>query len=135
MHISKICCIFAVANFKGYMAKSFYFSIQSWMLEEMDLSLTDVAVFAYINGLTNSEELGKQGWHGSIRRLAKVLHVCSSTMNDIINRLEQRGFIRIANGFIISNLHRDLPPKEEPKTPAVQNPDTIEQVDGIEMPF
>lgn len=31
------------------MAKSFYFSIQSWMLEEMDLSLTDVAVFAYIN--------------------------------------------------------------------------------------
>ena len=56
-------------------------------------------------------------------------------MNDIINRLEQRGFIRIANGFIISNLHRDLPPKEEPKTPAVQNPDTIEQVDGIEMPF
>ena len=117
------------------MAKSFYFSIQSWMLEEMDLSLTDVAVFAYINGLTNSEELGKQGWHGSIRRLAKVLHVSSSTMNDIINRLEQRGFIRIANGFIISNLHRDLPPREEPKTPAVQNPDTIEQVDGIEMPF
>lgn len=116
------------------MAKSFYFSIQSWMLEEMDLSLTDVAVFAYINGLTNSEELGKQGWHGSKRRLAKVLHVSPSTMNDIINRLEERGFVRLANGYIISNLHRDLPPKKEQETPVVQNPDTFVKPEGSNAP-
>jgi len=117
------------------MAKSFYFLIQSWMLEEMDLSLTDVAVFAYINGLTNSEELGKQGWHGSIRRLAKVLHVSPSTMNDIISRLEERGFVRIANGFITSNIHRDLPPKKEPEMPVVQNPDTFQRPEGSDVPF
>ena len=96
------------------------------MLEEMDLSLTDVAVFAYINGLTNSEELGKQGWHGSKRRLAKVLHVSPSTMNDILNRLYDRGFIRFYNGFILSNFHRDLPGQEKAKKAAVQNPDTFE---------
>ena len=117
------------------MAKSFYFSIQSWMLEEMDLSLTDVAVFAYINGLTNSEELGKQGWHGSIRRLAKVLHVSPSTMNDIINRLEERGFVRIYNGFITSTIHRDLPPKKEQETPVVQISDTFSEQEGDRAPF
>jgi len=116
------------------MAKSFYFSIQSWMLEEMDLSLTDVAVFAYINGLTNSEELGKQGWHGSKRRLANVLHVCPSTMNDIINRLEERGFVRVANGFITSNLHRELPPKKEPEILVVRNPDTFSEENGLDIP-
>ncbi len=99
------------------MAKSFYFSIQSWMLEEMDLSLTDVAVFAYINGLTNSEGLTNKGWHGSRRRLAKVLHVSSSTMNDILTRLEERGYIREHNGYILSNFHRALPEQEAPEIP------------------
>lgn len=113
------------------MAKSFYFSIQSWMLEEMDLSLTDVAVFAYINGLTNSEELGKQGWHGSQRRLATVLHVSPSTMNGVLNRLKKRGYIRFYNGYIISNLHRELPPKKE----IVQNPDTLKASEGDDVPF
>lgn len=117
------------------MAKSFYFSIQSWMLEEMDLSLNDIAVFAYINGLTNSEELGKKGWHGSKRRLATVLHVSPSTMNDILNRLEKKAYIRFYNGFILSNIHRDLPPKKEPKEPAVQNPDTFPKEEGSDIPF
>ncbi|MBO4362727.1 MAG: hypothetical protein J6T76_07145 [Paludibacteraceae bacterium] len=112
------------------MAKSFYFSIQSWMLEEMDLSLTDVAVFAYINGLTNSEELGKQGWHGSGRRLATVLHVSPSTMNSILNRLKKRGFIRFHNGYIISNLHRELPPKKA----SVQNLDSLAPAEGDKVP-
>ena len=116
------------------MAKSFYFSIQSWMLEEMDLSLTDVAVFAYINGLTNSEELGKQGWHGSKRRLANILHVSPSTMNDIINRLIECGYIRVANGFIISNIHRDLPPKKEQNEASVRNPDTFSHSEGTDVP-
>ncbi len=117
------------------MAKSFYFSIQSWMLEELDLSLTDVAVFAYINGLTNSEELGKQGWHGSKRRLAKILHVSPSTMNDILNRLEEKAYIRFHNGFILSNFHRDLPGKKESTEADVQNPDIFEDKDGSDVPF
>ena len=113
------------------MAKSFYFSIQSWMLEEMELPLADVAVFAYINGLTNSEEWGKQGWHGSRRKLATVLHVSPSTMNDILNRLKQRGYIRFYNGYIISNFHRELPPKME----VVRNPDNLEVPEGDKVPF
>jgi len=117
------------------MAKSFYFLIQSWMLEEMDLSLTDVAVFAYINGLTNSEELGKQGWHGSKRRLAKVLHVSPSTMNDILNRLYMRGYIRFYNGFILSNIHRDLPSKKDVEKAVVQNSDTFSGPVSSDMPF
>ena len=133
MHIPKICCTFA-ADLKTIMAKSFYFSIQSWMLEELGLSLTDVAVFAYINGLTNSEELGKQGWRGSTRRLAKVLHVSPSTMNDIINRLEEKAYIRHHNGFILSNFHRDLPSREEPETPVVRNPDTFSGAEGTNVP-
>ena len=113
------------------MAKSFYFSIQSWMLEEMDLSLQDVAVFAYINGLTNSEELGRQGWHGSRRKLATTLHVSPSTMNDILNRLKQRGYIRFYNGYIISNLHRELPLKKD----IVRNPDNLTPPEGDKAPF
>ena len=117
------------------MAKSFYFSIQSWMLEEMGLSLTDVAVFAYINSLTNSEELGRQGWHGSNRRLAKILHVSPSTMNDILNRLEEKAYIRFHNGFILSNFHRDLPPKKEAETTSVRNPDTFSENNSGDVPF
>ncbi len=117
------------------MAKSFYFSIQSWMLEEMGLSLTDVAVFAYINGLTNSEELGKKGWHGSKRRLATVLHVSPSTMNDILNRLESKGYIHFYNGFITSTIHRDLPPKKEQEKSTVQKPDTLAREEGSDVPF
>lgn len=117
------------------MAKSFYFSIQSWMLEEMDLPLADVAVFAYINGLTNSKELGGKGWHGSKRRLAKVLHVSPSTMNDIVNRLEERGFVHFYNGFITSTIHRDLPEVKQEEKPVVQNPDTLPDEKPSDVPF
>ena len=113
------------------MAKSFYFSIQSWMLEEMDLPLADVAVFAYINGLSNAEEWGRQGWHGSRRKLATVMHVSPSTMNDILNRLKKRGYIRFYNGYIISNFHRELPQKKE----VVRNPDNLEVPEGDKVPF
>ena len=108
------------------MAKAYYFVLQSWMLDDMDLSLADAAVYAYIHGLTNSEELGKQGWHGSVRRLAKVLKTSPSTMNDIINRLKERAYIRTVNGFILSNINRDL----APRTPIVRNPDNITPAAG-----
>ena len=73
------------------MAKAFYFVLQSWMLDDMDLSLAEAAVYAYIHGLTNSEELGKQGWHGSVRRLAKVLKTQERLLSEIrtILRLQQ----------------------------------------------
>ena len=92
------------------MAKPFYFSIQSWMLEDMHLKLADAAVYAYIHGLTNSEALGKQGWSGSVRRLSTILHTSPSTMNDIINRLKDNAYIRIVNGHIYSNINRALAP-------------------------
>ena len=115
------------------MAKSFYFVVQSWMLEEMKLPLADAAVYAYIPGLTHSEALGKQGWHGSKRRLAKVLHVSPSTMNDIINRLEKQGFLHFANGFITSTINRDSAPAKPSESAIVRNPDTFEEqkLDGV----
>lgn len=103
------------------MAKPFYFVIQSWMLEDMKLSLSEAAVYAYIHGLTNSKELEQPGWHGSVRRLATVLHTSPSTMNDIINRLKSKAYIRIVNGLILSNINREL----APKTPTARNSDTI----------
>ena len=119
--------------------KSFYFTIQSWMLDIMGLPLSDVAVYAYIYGLTHSEELGKQGWHGSRRRLAKILHVSPSTMNDIINRLWEKGYIHIYNGFITSTIDRaERPPKTEeiPSENAVdRNPDTFSGEGTSDMPF
>jgi len=119
--------------------KNFYFTIQSWMLEIMDLPLSDVAVYAYIHGLTNSEELGKQGWHGSKRRLAKILHVSPSTMNDILNRLWEKGYIRIYNGFITSTINRDSSSKKEEETPPenanVRNPDTFSSDGTGNVPF
>ena len=113
------------------MAKNFYFVVQSWMLEEMELKLAEAAVYAYIHGLTNSEELGKQGWHGSKRRLAKVLHTSPSTMNDIINRLEEKGFIHFNNGFITSTINRDV----TPKSADVRNSDTILDDKSSDVPF
>ena len=113
--------------------KSFYFVIQSWMLEDMQLPLGDAAVYAYIHGLTRSEELGKKGWHGSIRRLAKVLHTSPSTMNDIVNRLEQKGFLHFYNGFITSTINRDLAPGTPEEKPIDRNPDkkSEEEPDGV----
>ena len=105
------------------------------MLEEMNLSLGDAAVYAYIHGLTQSEELGKQGWHGSIRRLAKILHTSPSTMNGIVKRLEQKGFLHMHNGFIISTIHRDLTPKAPKEMFTVQNPDTKEGENYGDVPF
>ena len=119
--------------------KNFYFTIQSWMLDAMELPLSDVAVYAYIHGLTNSEELGKQGWHGSKRRLAKILHVSPSTMNDILNRLWEKGYIRIYNGFITSTINRDNSPKKTEETPPenadVRNPDTFSGDGTSDIPF
>ena len=113
------------------MAKPFYFTIQSWMLEDMNLPLADAAVYAYIHGLTNSEALGKQGWHGSIRHLATILHTPASTMNDIIKRLKSHAYIRTVNGFILSNINRQL----APGTPDVRNPDTYLPPSGTGVPF
>ena len=134
MCMCKICSTFADAKEKRVMAgKSFYFIIQSWMLEDMQLPLGDAAVYAYIHGLTRSEELGKKGWHGSIRRLAKVLHTSPSTMNDIVNRLEQKGFIHLYNGFITSTINRDLDPGTPEEKPIDRNPDrkSEEKPDGV----
>jgi len=113
------------------MAKPFYFIIQSWMLEEMDLSLGEAAVYAYIEGLTTSEGLEKKGWYGSKRRLATVLHTSPSTMNDILNRLEKRGFIHYYSDHIISTIHRK--PAQEIAT--VRNPDTKSDTEGSDIPF
>ena len=108
------------------MAKPFYFVVQSWMLEELNLKLAEAAVYAYIDGLTNSEVLDKKGWYGSQRRLATVLHTSSSTMNDILSRLEEKGYIHYYNDHITSTIHRD----PAPKTPTVRNPDTLPPQQG-----
>lgn len=91
------------------------------MLEEMHLKLAEAAVYAYIEGLTMSEGLERRGWYGSKRRLATVLHTSPSTMNDILNRLEERGFVHFYSDHIISTIHRDPAQKQS----AVRNPDTI----------
>lgn len=111
--------------------KGYYFVVQSWMLDLMDLPLADAAVYAYIHGLTMSEELGKKGWHGSVRRLAKVLHTSPSTMNDIIHRLEEKAYIHMYNGFITSNIHRDGPTENAD----VRNPDSFSESKPDGVPF
>ena len=113
------------------MAKPYYFVVQSWMLEEMHLKLAEAAVYAYIEGLTTSEYLEKKGWYGSKRRLATVLHTSPSTMNDILERLKEKGFIHIYNDHIISTVHRE----PAPKTPNVRNSDTLEASKGSDVPF
>ena len=113
------------------MAKPYYFVIQSWMLEEMHLKLAEAAVYAYIDGLTTSDVLERKGWYGSKRRLATVLHTSPSTMNDILNRLEEKGYIHFYNDHIISTIHRE----PTPKTSAVRNPDTNSPIQGDGVPF
>lgn len=115
--------------------KGFYFTIQSWMLDEMALPLGDAAVYAYIHGLTRSAELGKQGWHGSIRRLAKILHTSPSTMNGIVNRLLKKGYLHSYNGFITSTINRDLAPGTPKMKASVQNPDKKSVPEGDDVPF
>lgn len=97
----------------------------------MHLKLGEAAVYAYIHGLTNSEGLENKGWRGSKRRLATVLHTSPSTMNDILNRLEERGFIHYYNDHIVSTINRE----PAPKTPNVRNPNTNEAPADGKMPF
>lgn len=113
------------------MAKPFYFVVQSWMLEEMHLKLGEAAVYAYIHGLTTAEGLERKGWYGSKRRLATVLHTSPSTMNDILNRLEEGGYIHYYNDHIISTIHRE----PAPKIADVRNPDTNPMPEGSNVPF
>jgi len=105
--------------------KNFYFVIHSWMLDQLDLSLGDAAVFAYIYGLTNSTELNRKGWYGSQRRLAKILHTSPSTINSIIKRLEDKSYIQVDNTHITSLVQE---PAETKPQKSVQNPDTSEQI-------
>lgn len=101
------------------------------MLEEMHLKLAEAAVYAYIDGLTTSEVLERKGWYGSKRRLATVLHTSPSTMNDILKRLENEGFIHVYNDHIISTVHRE----PASKIPDVRNSDTFSTQEGSEVPF
>lgn len=101
------------------------------MLEEMHLKLAEAAVYAYIDGLTTSEVLERKGWYGSKRRLATVLHTSPSTMNDILKRLENEGFIHVYNDHIISTVHRE----PASKIPDVRNSDTFSPQEGSEVPF
>lgn len=113
------------------MAKPFYFIVQSWMLEEMGLSLGEAAVYAYIDGLTTSPALARKGWYGSRRRLAEVLHTSPSTMNDILKRLEERGFLHFYKDHIISTIHRE----PAPNTPTERNPDSFTGNPDSDVPF
>lgn len=113
------------------MAKPFYFVVQSWMLEEMNLSLSEAAVYAYLEGLTSSQKLERKGWYGSQRQLASTLHTSPSTMHDILGRLEKQGFVHISNGHIFSTVHR----KPAPETPTVQISDTKLPLEGSDLPF
>ena len=115
--------------------KNYYFVVQSWMLEEMDLPLADAAVYAYIHGLTISEELGRTGWRGSKRQLARVLHTSPSTMNDIIRRLKEKAFVREYDGFIKALILRPLANSIEPKSADVRNSDTFEEEKASGEPF
>ena len=115
--------------------KPFYFTVQSWMLDEMELPLGDAAVYAYIHGLTRIEDIDRRGWRGSIRRLAKILHTSPSTMNGIVNRLEQKGFLHLYNGVITSTINRELAPGTPKVRASVQNPDKKSVPEGSDIPF
>ena len=56
-------------------------------------------------------------------------------MNDILNRLEEKAYIRFHNGFILSNFHRDLPGKKESKEADVRNSDSFLGKEGSDVPF
>lgn len=129
--------------------KPFYFTIQSWMLEEMNLKLAEAAVYGYIHGLTNSADPDRKGWRGSKRRLATVLHTSPSTINDIVNRLEKLGYLHFyADGSIVTTINRDYSSKANNKTQltdnkevstneelGVQNSDTFSPIEGSDIPF
>ena len=128
--------------------KPFYFTIQSWMLEEMNLKLAEAAVYGYIHGLTNSADPDRKGWRGSKRRLATVLHTSPSTINDIVNRLEKLGYLHFyADGSIVTTINRDYSKaSDKAQTPdnqavstneglGVQNSDTFSPPEGSDLPF
>ena len=94
--------------------KPYYFVVQSWMLDAMDLGLSEAAVYAYIHGLTVSNELGRSGWHGSKRRMARVLHVSPSTLSDILGRLKDKGVISIQGDTITSLVNYSAETTAEP---------------------
>ena len=103
--------------------KPYYFVVQSWMLDAMDLGLSEAAVYAYIHGLTVSNELGRCGWHGSKRRMARVLHVSPSTLSDILGRLKDKGVISIQGDTITSLVNYSAETTAEPAPqPTAQQP-------------
>ena len=72
----------------------------------------------------------KASLHNFLANLKK-----GSTMNDILNRLEEKAYIRFHNGFILSNFHRDLPGKKESKEADVRNSDSFLGKEGSDVPF
>ena len=130
--------------------KPFYFTIQSWMLEEMNLSLAEAAVYGYIHGLTHSGDPDRKGWRGSKRRLATVLHTSPSTINDIVNRLEKLGYLNFyPDGSIVTTINRDNSSKANNQNTqitdnkevstnegyGVQNSDTFSPQGVSDLPF
>ena len=77
-----------------------------------------------IHGLTVSNELGRCGWHGSKRRMARVLHVSPSTLSDILGRLKDKGVISIQGDTITSLVNYSAETTAEP----AQNTYTPERI-------
>jgi hypothetical protein len=68
----------------------------SWMWDDLQLSLAECRVYAYIYGLSHGE---KKGYNGSKRGLAKTLGLSEACVRDTLNALEEKSLISYTNGL------------------------------------
>ena len=68
----------------------------SWMWDDLQLSLAECRVYAYIYGLSHGE---KKGYDGSKRQLAKLLGLSTSATKDILDALMEKHLIVCTDGL------------------------------------
>ena len=73
-----------------------YVKEYEWMWNDLQLTLAECRIFAYIHGLTHG---AKGGYDGSKRGLAKALGLSEACVRDTLNALEEKSLISYTNGL------------------------------------
>lgn len=73
-----------------------YVKEYEWMWNDLQLTLAECRVYAYIHGLTHG---AKGGYDGSKRGLAKALGLSEACVRDTLNALKDKSLISYTNGL------------------------------------
>jgi len=97
--------------------KEYYINIQSWMIQDLELSGNELNLYAMIHGYSQN---GEGEYYGSQRYISKALLISLPTANSLINKLVNKGLVRKTSESHYVALKKLKHPVKETLTPSVK---------------